>query len=120
MARGARPSGCLARDDESCCVTAKRHTHHQLTGCNACGRAGPVASWEKAVAPAAVPVLRPMLLKSLNITAAKAAQSLERIDKVLAHVAALLADGRPYLSGTSHHTPAGPSPVHFFSSAGPP
>ena len=38
-----------------------------------------------------------MLLKSLNITAAKAAESLERIDKVLEHVGSLLADGRPYL-----------------------
>ena len=41
-----------------------------------------------------------MLLKSLNITAAKAAESLERIDKVLEHVGSLLADGRPYLAGT--------------------
>ena len=50
-----------------------------------------------------------MLLKSLNFTAAKAAQSRERIDKVLAHVAALLADGRPYLSGTSNPKPPPPS-----------
>jgi hypothetical protein len=41
-----------------------------------------------------------MLLKSLNITAAKAAESLERIDKVLEQVGSLLADGRPYLAGT--------------------
>ena len=61
--------------------------------------AGPVASWEKSLARPLLPVLRPLLLRALNISAGKAAESLARVEAIFEEVSDKLSDGRPYLTG---------------------
>lgn len=61
--------------------------------------AGPVAPWEKSLARPLLPVLRPLLLRALNISSQKAAESLARVEAIFEEVSDQLADGRPYLFG---------------------
>jgi len=61
--------------------------------------AGPLPKWQRAVAPPALPLLRLLLMKGLNISSSKAALSLERVERIFEEVDEVLADGRLYLTG---------------------
>ncbi|MEZ4394040.1 MAG: glutathione S-transferase N-terminal domain-containing protein [Polyangiales bacterium] len=60
---------------------------------------GRVPRWQTAVFRAGFPAIRALMKKGMRITPEGAARSLERMREVFAEVAALLADGRPYLTG---------------------
>ena len=58
-----------------------------------------VSRWERLAFPALYPVARALMTKAMNINAASAQRSVERIDAAFERVGALLADGRPFLAG---------------------
>jgi glutathione S-transferase len=58
-----------------------------------------VPRWESFLLPALLPFARAIMRRAMNITADGAQRSRDRIDVAFEKVAALLADGRPFLVG---------------------
>jgi glutathione S-transferase len=56
-------------------------------------------SWEKRVARLATPVIGGMIRRGLRVTPPEVARSIEMVERIFAEVAALLKDGRRYLTG---------------------
>ena len=60
-----------------------------------------IPAWQRALLAAGTPVLRFAVRRMLGVTAGRAERALARTHEAFAEVDALLADGRPYLTGQS-------------------